>query len=82
MMLQRQRCDLAYPSYFCVSTFATLVHLDCSMMRPSQLVRIDSLVRPIFDMHKAIVFFILYGLSSRLTQHKEWGHRWNEPPQT
>ena len=46
MMLQRQRCDLAYPSYFCVFTFATLRLLDRSMMRPSQFVRIHFLVIP------------------------------------
>ena len=46
MMLEREHCDLAYASPLWMSTFSALKHLDCSMMRPSQFILIESIVCP------------------------------------
>lgn len=65
MMWQRQRCNLAYPSQFCVFVLSSGTLLDRSMMRLSHFVRIHSLrdsPMQSFDMQHAIVAHILHGL--------------------
>lgn len=45
-MWEREHCNLAYASHLWVSTFSALKHLDCSMVRPSQFIRIESILCP------------------------------------
>ena len=61
-MWQRQRCNLAYSSHFCVFILPSGTLLDrspvslCSYLLPR-----DSPMQS-FDMHHAIVAYILHGL--------------------